>query len=49
MRKKPHGAVVLGSLSLQELSQQPLHLPVSGVGTFHCLLCVKTIKEHRSY
>lgn len=45
MRKKPHGSVGLGSLSLQELSQQPLHLPVSGVCTFHCLLRVKTIKR----
>lgn len=34
----------LGSLPLQEFSQQPLHLPVSGVCTFHRLLCVKTDK-----
>lgn len=47
MRKEPHGPVGLGSLSLQELSQQPLHLPVSGVGTLHRLLRVKTIKRTR--
>lgn len=45
MRKEPHGSVGLGSLSLQEFSQQPLHLPVSGVCTFHRLLCVKTVKR----
>lgn len=41
---QPHGSVGLGSLPLQELSQQPLHLPVSGVCTFHRLLCVETVK-----
>lgn len=45
MRKEPHGSVGLGSLSLQEFSQQPLHLPVSGVCTFHRLLRVKTLKK----
>lgn len=45
MRKKPHGSVGLGSLPLQELSQQPLHFAVSGVCTFHCLLRVKTNKR----
>lgn len=45
MRKEPHGSVGLGSLSLQELPQQSLHLPVPGVSTFHCLLCVKSIKR----
>lgn len=44
MRKEPHGSVGLGSLSLQEFSQQPLHLPVPGVCTLYCLLCVKTTK-----
>ena len=45
MREKPHSSVSLGSLPLQELSQQPLHLPVSGVCTLHRLLCVETIKR----
>ena len=45
MRKEPHGPVGLGSLSLEEFPQQPLHLPVSGVCTLHRLLRVKTIKK----
>lgn len=45
MREKPHSPVGLGSLPLQELSQQPLHLPVSGVCTLHRLLRVETIKR----
>lgn len=45
MRKKPHSSMCLGSLPLQEFSQQPLHLAVSGVCTFHCLLRVKAIQR----
>lgn len=44
VRLQPHRPVGLGSLPLQQLPQQPLHLPVSGVCTFHRLLCVKTVK-----
>ncbi len=45
MRKEPHGPASLVVLPLQEFSQQPLHLPVSGVCTFHSLLRVKTVKR----
>lgn len=44
VRLQPHGAVGLGSLPLQQLPQQPLHLAVSGVCTLHRLLCVETVK-----
>lgn len=48
VRLQPHSSVGLGSLPLQELSQQPLHLPVSGVCTFHRLLCVKTVNNYNT-
>lgn len=44
MAEEPRVSVSFGSLPLQEFPQQPFHLPVSGVGTFHRLLCVKTVK-----
>lgn len=41
MREEPHGSVSLGPLSQHQFSEQPLHFAVSGIRTFHRLLCVE--------